>query len=277
MVSGESRRLNVRGVPMRWEERGEGRPVVLIHGLPTNPTLWRHVLPLLRAARCLAFELIGYGASIDAGRGRDISVARQADYLLAWLDELGIDHAVFVGHDLGGGVAQIAAVRQPDRCAGLVLNNCIAYDSWPPPSLKALRAAAPALRRLPPPAVKPVIAQHVFRGHDDVAVARESLPIHWRHYEVADAAGALVRQVRSLNVRDTVLVQDHLKKLDAPACVVWGAADPFQKVESGERLSEDLGTDLRRIDDGKHFTPEDHPEEVAGAINEVLALSDPAP
>lgn len=261
---------------MRWEERGQGRAVVLVHGLPTNPTLWRHVLPLVRDARCLAFELVGHGASIQAGRMRDISVARQADYLLAWLDELGVDRAVLVGHGLGGGVAQIAAVRRPERCAGLVVTNCIGYDSWPTPSFKALRATAPALRRLPPPAVKPIIAQHILRGHDDLAMARESLPIHWRHYEVADAAGALARQLRSLDVRDTVLVRDHLKKLDAPAGVVWGAADGFQKVEDGERLAEDLGTDLRRIEQGKHFTPEDHPEEVAQAINDVLAQSPPA-
>jgi pimeloyl-ACP methyl ester carboxylesterase len=56
------------------------------------------------------------GGSIPAGRGRDLSVARQAGHLIDWLDAVGIDRAVLVGHDLGGGVAQIAAVRPPDRC-----------------------------------------------------------------------------------------------------------------------------------------------------------------
>jgi pimeloyl-ACP methyl ester carboxylesterase len=32
-----------------------------------------------------------------------------------------VERAVLVGHDLGGGVVQIAAVRAPQRCAGLVL------------------------------------------------------------------------------------------------------------------------------------------------------------
>lgn len=44
-----------------------------------------------------------------------------------------------------------------------------------------------------------------------------------------------------------------------PARVVWGAADQFQKLHYGERLARDLDAPLRRIDGGKHFTPEDHP------------------
>jgi pimeloyl-ACP methyl ester carboxylesterase len=67
-----------------------------------------------------------YGDSIPAGRERDLSVAHQTDYLLAGLDALEIDRAVFVGHDLCGGVAQIAAVREPDPCAGIVLTNATA-------------------------------------------------------------------------------------------------------------------------------------------------------
>ena len=73
----------VDGIPMRWHEEGSGVPVILVHGIPASPALWRHVLPRIRGARCLAFEMVGYGASIPEGRDRDISVARQADYLFA--------------------------------------------------------------------------------------------------------------------------------------------------------------------------------------------------
>ena len=87
----ESRTTTVDGVRMRWEERGgddAGPPLVLVHGIPTNPGLWRHVVPRVTGGvRCLAWEMVGYGESIPEGRGRDISVARQADYLLDWLQE----------------------------------------------------------------------------------------------------------------------------------------------------------------------------------------------
>ncbi len=51
---------------------------------------------------------------------------------------------------------------------------------------------------------------------------------------------------------------------------MWGAADKFQEIGYGYRLAYELGAPIERIEDGKHFVPEDHPEEVAAAVNELL-------
>ncbi len=259
----------VDGVPVRWEEHGEGMPVVLVHGIPTSPDLWRHVVPLLHDVRVLSFEMVGYGRSIPAGRGRDISVAAQARYLSAWLDHLDVDRAVLAGHDLGGGVVQIAAVDRPQRCAGLMLTNAIAYDSWPIPSVKALRATGTLFARAPDALLRTVIGTLLARGHDDAAIARESLDVHHRHYADHDGAAAMARQVAALDVRDTLAVADRLPTLDVPARVVWGLADQFQKAGYGQRLAQDLGTRPIGIRGGKHFTPEDHPDVIASAIGQL--------
>ncbi|MFN2563743.1 MAG: alpha/beta fold hydrolase [Gemmatimonadaceae bacterium] len=158
-----------------------------MHGIPTSPRLWRYVIPRLAGARALAWEMVGYGDSIPEGPGRDISVAKQAEYLLAWLDELGIGHAVLAGHDLGGGVVQIAAVRQPELCAGLFLTNSIGYDSWPILSVKLLRATGGIVRRLPVRLVKVAIFGMLMRrGHDDQLIAGEAIELHWRPYAEHD-------------------------------------------------------------------------------------------
>lgn len=269
MSSMGSTTTTVRGTPIRWEEHGEGSPVVLVHGIPTSPALWRHVAPLVEG-QSLAWEMVGYGQSIPAGRDRDISVNRQADYLLAWLDELGIERAVFAGHDLGGGVVQIAAVRAPERCAALMLTNSVGYDSWPIPSIKAMGAVGGLVERLPDSVFRLALASLIWRGHDDARCARESLALHWANYAEYGGAAAMMRQVRSLDVGDTIAVQDDLRRLRVPSRVVWGAADQFQKVRYGDRFAGDLGTDLRRIEGGKHWTPEDHAPEVAAAINELV-------
>ena len=60
---------------------------------------------------------------MDGWAVRDISVKAQAGYLLDWLGALGIGRAVLAGHDLGGGVVQIAAFWRSELCAGLVLTN----------------------------------------------------------------------------------------------------------------------------------------------------------
>jgi len=273
----EMQSRTVGDIPMRWHERGTGVPLVLIHGIPTGPDLWRDVLPRIDGARCLAWEMVGYAGSMHAGKGRDISVASQADYLVEWMDTLGIGRAIFAGHDLGGGVAQIAAVRHPERCAGLFLTNAICYDSWPIPSVKALRAARGVVRHLPDAFLKAVMTTMFQHGHDNAAKARVALEVHFPPYRENGGMAALARQVAALDVRDTEAVAPGLPHLGVPARICWGAADQFQKIQYGERLARDLSAPLRRIEGGKHFTPEDHPAILAEEINALVTTVSAAP
>ncbi|WP_299819047.1 alpha/beta fold hydrolase [uncultured Jannaschia sp.] len=266
----ESHTRPVSGLQMRWEEAGTGFPVVFIHGIPTSPALWRHVVPRIGNARCLAWEMVGYGASIPQGEGRDISVARQAEYLVDWLGELGIERAILAGHDLGGGVAQIAAVRHPKLCAGLFLTNAIGYDSWPIPSVKAMQKGHALVKRMPEAFLRLTMTSLYRRGHDDPSEARAAFDVHWPHYRRNGAGRALARQVAALDVNDTLAVADALPTLSIPARLVWGTADRFQKIEYGERFARDLNAPLTRVEGGKHFTPEDHPREIAAALNDLL-------
>jgi pimeloyl-ACP methyl ester carboxylesterase len=267
----QSRTALVDGTAIRWLEQGTGSPVVLVHGIPTSPALWRHVMPLLPDLRVLAFEMTGYGDSIPAGTGRDLSISAQADRLLAWLEHEDVGPATLVGHDLGGGVVHIAAIRRPDLCTGLMITNGIGYDSWPIPSVKAMRAGAPVLSRLPAFALKPALALLLARGHDDADAATEAIDVHYRPYAEHGGGAAMARQVSALDVADTTAVQDQIPSLDVPARVVWGVADRFQKIAYGERFARDLRTTVRRIEGGKHFTPEDHPDVVAQEIRSLAA------
>jgi pimeloyl-ACP methyl ester carboxylesterase len=267
----QARTTTIDRTPVRWLEQGTGAPVVLVHGIPTSPALWRHVVPRLPDLRVLAFEMTGYGESIPAGKDADLSLSAQADRLNAWIEHLDVGPVPLVGHDLGGGVVHIAAVRRPDLCAGLMITNGVGYDSWPIPSVKAMRATAPLLARLPGAALKPAFGVLLARGHDDSAMAKESLGVHHRPYAEHGGGAAMARQVSALDVQDTLAVQDRLSTLTVPARIVWGVADQFQKIEYGERFARDLGTTVRRIEGGKHFTPEDHPDVVAEEIRSLVA------
>lgn len=258
---------------MSWIEEGEGLPVILIHGIPTSPELWRKVVPLLAGVRALAWEMVGYGQSIGEGRGRDISVGQQADYLAAWAQHLGIRRAVLAGHDLGGGVAQIAAVRHPKICGALFLTNAIGYDSWPIPSVNLLKTSAPFARHLPKPLFKLLLMNLFGRGHERRKEAREAYRVHAPNYLGNGGARALIRQIEQLKTSDTLAVADALPRLGIPARIAWGDGDQFQKIEYGERFARDLDAPLRRIPGSKHFTPEDHPEIVA---EEIMKLTEEA-
>ena len=264
--------MAVDGLMVRWEEGGEpdGTPTVLVHGLPTTPRLWRHVVPRLEGARILAWELVGYGGSIPLGKDRDISLSAQADYLAGTLVTAGIRRAVVAGHDIGGGIAQILAVRRPDLVQGVVLIDSVALDSWPTSGVKVLRALAPVIRHLPNAAIKTIVRGMIRRGHSEAFGAAESFAEHWPFYERTDAGAALVRQIEAFDVKDTMQIASQLRSLDIPSRLVWGAGDPFQPIDYAHRLSTLLRAPLDAVDGAKHFIPEDYADRAAAAINSLL-------
>ncbi len=273
-----SRHAEVNGIRMHWEEHGTGRPVVLIHGIPTSARLWRHVLPRLHGVCGLAWEMVGYGQSIEQGRGRDISVARQTEYLAAWMRARGLARAIMVGHDLGGGVIQRLAVFHRHLVAGLVLTDDVCYDNWPVLEARLLRAANAILERSPSVLVAPLIGVLMYRGHSSIERARESFNNHWPPYARAGGGAALSRQLCSLNVADTLSIADQLPNLELPARVVWGTDDPWLHIGYGYRLARDLGARLDRVEGGRHFIPEDQPDRIVNAVHElrdVLAANAP--
>lgn len=102
---------------------GQSGPlVVLCHGFPGLSYSYRHQLPVLAAAgyRAVALDMKGYGQSdrplaLEAYQARVLS-----DDLVAVLDHLGAERAVFVGHDFGAKAAFGVALHHPDRVAGVV-------------------------------------------------------------------------------------------------------------------------------------------------------------
>jgi pimeloyl-ACP methyl ester carboxylesterase len=264
------RETQINDVYVHWEEEGDGHPVVLIHGIPSTPKLWRHVIPYLKEAAVYAWELVGYGDSMQESWHHDISVARQADYLIAWMDALNIRRAVLVGHDLGGGVAQIVAVKHPQRVAGLVLSNAICYDSWPVPIVRAIQKLEGVIKHIPDFLFRGLYALVQRYAHDNKLNAEDAVRTHLPYYLKADGAAALSRQAKALHTEDTLAIVDRLPHLEVPAELVWGAADPFQSIDYAERLAADLRAPLDRIEGASHFVPEDHPERTAAAINRVL-------
>lgn len=115
------------GQALHYVDHGDGPVLVLVHaGLWSF--IWRDlVLDLSADHRCLAIDFPGAGLS--SGDPADVDLAAFGDIVNAWLDELGIDRATFVIHDLGGVVGIDAAARRPDRLVGLVAMNTFA---WPP-------------------------------------------------------------------------------------------------------------------------------------------------
>lgn len=119
--------VDTNGIRMAVYEQGpkDGATVVMCHGFPELGYSWRHQLPAVADAgfRAIAPDQRGYG-NTGGPKGEDAvplyDIAHLTDDLAGMLDALGIDKAVFAGHDWGGMVTWQMALRHPDRVAGVI-------------------------------------------------------------------------------------------------------------------------------------------------------------
>jgi pimeloyl-ACP methyl ester carboxylesterase len=139
-------KLAVSGAELRYDEAGQGSPMVLVHGSGVSGATWGGVLaPLAEAGfRVIAYDRRGYGGSIHRPV-RDFRI-HVAD-LLALLQQLD-EPAHVVGWSSGSSAAlAIAAERRPaavrDGHRG-TLARVVPCDAWNAPGHLARTAAPPA-------------------------------------------------------------------------------------------------------------------------------------
>lgn len=96
--------------------------MVLCHGFPELAYSWRHQVAALAAAdfRAIAPDQRGYGGSDAPDAIEAYGMEQLTGDLVGLLDALGVERAVFVGHDWGGFVAWAMPVLHPDRTAGVI-------------------------------------------------------------------------------------------------------------------------------------------------------------
>lgn len=114
--------IDVDGFRWQIDDFGSGTAVVMCHGFPGLGYSYRHQSVALAEAgfRAIALDMPGYGGTTRPDSVDEYTNDAVANRLVDLLDALGIDKAVFVGHDFGAPAAWTTALRYPDRVAGLV-------------------------------------------------------------------------------------------------------------------------------------------------------------
>jgi pimeloyl-ACP methyl ester carboxylesterase len=117
--------VETNGIRLAVHEQGKGFPVVLCHGFPELAYAWRHQLPALAEAgfRAIAPDQRGYGATGGPKGPESVplyDMAHLTGDLVGLLDALGLEKAVFCGHDWGGLVVWQMALMHPGRVAGVI-------------------------------------------------------------------------------------------------------------------------------------------------------------
>jgi pimeloyl-ACP methyl ester carboxylesterase len=118
------KRAQVSGMEMAYYEAGarEGVPIVLCHGFPELAFSWRHQLKAFEAAGrwVIAPDQRGYGLSSRPEAVSDYDMEHLTGDLVGLLDHLGVEKAIFCGHDWGGIVVWQLPLMHRGRVAGVI-------------------------------------------------------------------------------------------------------------------------------------------------------------
>ncbi|MFZ5824123.1 MAG: alpha/beta fold hydrolase [Bacillota bacterium] len=251
-----------------------GTPVVLIHGIPTHSFLWHGVIPLLAEQhQVIAPDLRGYGAS-PGGPVEELTLPRQAEQILALLDSLGIAQAHFVGHDLGGGIAQILAVDHPERVLSVAITDGVCFSNWPLPVVVAMRyPSAPEFE--PGPAV---VQEMLRRGvHNQDLLTPEIMQAFLQPVLSPEGPSRLQLAAMALEHHQTERLADRLGEIQAPMTVLWGQFDRFLPAYWGWRLHQAVGhSAFHLLPACGHFTMLDNPVLLARHLLDHLVRAEQA-
>ncbi|MED5813907.1 alpha/beta hydrolase [Mycolicibacterium sp. 050232] len=267
-------------------ELGNGRPVVLLHGLVANGLVWRHVAAGLAGQfgdqiRCIAPDL-ALGSHTPAVPGADLSLPGLARTVVDLLDALGIEQAVLIGNGYGGDIAQVVAACHPQRVAALVLVATNAFDSdpWPVKVLSRL-ASLPGAGLVQSKAIglKPVQRLRITYG----GATKRPIP--------ADIMADYLRPLRTdplvrddfrrflgeLSPAYLTEYSPRLADFERPALVVWPREERYFPAEGARRLARTLPrATLEYLDDSYAWVPEDNPAPLVAMLSEFLGELQPA-
>jgi pimeloyl-ACP methyl ester carboxylesterase len=274
--------VEVDGVRVHVIVRGQGRPVVLIHGNGTMAEDWvisGVVERLARSYRVIAIDRPGFGHS-DRPRHRVWTAAAQARLLHGVLDRLSVERPVVVGHSWGTLVALALAAQGQDDLRGLVLLSGYYYPTRRADVGLIAPLAVPGLgdaaRAMTPDSVGRLLAPGVFRH----VFSPQPVPARFTaRFPVAVAVHP--RQARA-SAEDTAtmttaaaLLQPHYPRLRLPVAILSGDADAVvDPREQSCRLHDEVaGSTLTLLAGKGHMIHYGAAARIARAVDGQMALT----
>lgn len=251
----------INGIDLYYEDAGQGMSLVFIHGLGENASSWCHQVSYFsKEFRIIAMDLRGHGQS---GTNDDfITMELFARDVLALLDYLKIDRAVFVGHSMGGLISQEIATHYPERMLAMVLSDSAGY--YPPPlGTTGLETRLKNLENLTMDEMAEIIANGACRPG-----APEEVKTEVRNLFAANRKEPYRQATISTLKAD---YREYHSKMTLPTLLMVGEFDQTTPLAYAEFLQSVLtSSKLAIIPEAAHMTKLENPQEYNRLVAEFL-------
>jgi pimeloyl-ACP methyl ester carboxylesterase len=257
--------VTVDGLDTRYIEKGDGPPVLLLHGASLGSSadvFIRNLSPLARAGfRAIAFDQPGFGLT---GTPADHSPAYRRDFVPKFMDALGLKRAALVGHSQAGNPAVQLALKEPARYSHVIV---LGTGSLLPPLDGASEVEGAAQQRLErrmahqEPSIedtRKLLEANLF--HHDLITEDELALRHARSVGQAfDAFVARNREADSAPAKEPKTpMWQRLTEVQVPLLLIFGREDRARAADRAKLLKEKSPTlDVHIIPNCKHLVPWD--------------------
>jgi len=268
-VTRPGRVVDVDGYGVHVIDQGAGPALVLVHGFGGSTYSYRYQIPAFAAThRVVAVDLKGFGYSERQENAR-LSDAAQALMLERLMERLGIEHAAFVGHSMGGGVLQRFAVTYPDAVDALVLVGSV-YRMWRVRST----LPTPVARAVAPLATSFLASRTLKLSYYDEGVLDETVREEYlRPLRIKGTSDGILAMMRQ-NWEDPEI---DIRGIEAPVLVLCGAHDRLVPLRTAHEIRHDLpSARLVVVARAGHMLLEEKPDECNRAIAAFLAEAESA-
>lgn len=262
--------INLDGHSTHYVEKGDGKPVILLHGWFHDSQMWsKNMDSLSRAFKVYAIDLWGFGYSTR--EPMDYGYPLYVDQLLKFMDALNIQKASLAGQSMGAGTSILFSTKHRDRVDKIVL---VASAGMPNPPLLMTRVTC-----------LPGVGELLFRLRGSRRGILKSVFIHnkesiaggyfedlVRFHQIKGTTEALLSSLRK-NFFDKL--PDEIRRLgetDVPILIVWGWHDRSIRLKLGLQMHKILrGSHLEVLEHSAHCPNYEQPKEFNDIVVDFLS------
>jgi pimeloyl-ACP methyl ester carboxylesterase len=271
--------IDIDGVRLHYVERGNGRPLVLLHGNGSMIQDFESSGLIDLAAenyRVIVFDRPGFGHSL---RPRNVvwTPEAQADLFKKAFDRLGVQRAIVLGHSWGASIAIALAIRHPSFVEALVLASGYYFPTVRADAVASLLPAMPGLGDIISYTISPVLSRLMWPAMLRKVFGPQSVPGKFAGFPKELAVRP--SQLRASAVESTLMIpaasasSKIYGELDMPTIIIAGEDDRLIDInEQSVRLHGEVRqSKLHRIAGAGHMIQQSATPDLMAAIDEAAA------
>ena len=264
----DSKFIEVNGNTVHYTKQGTGKPLILVHGFAGFTYTWRYLIPLLTDHFTLyAYDVLGFGLSDKPADG-EYDMGPHGEFLIDFMDALGLPSATLVGHSMGGIIIAYASIAAPERVDSLVMIEPGFYNDPGPAFLNYM--FFPLDRIMARQFYTRGMRERFFMGsfYNKSLVTDEIIDAYMIPTRTPNALEAMTQMMGTVGLKQYPGVTEHITR---PALLVWGERGSEDPMEQAKRITSEVKEcKLATVPESGHYIQEEKAEALAQIIRDYL-------